>query len=270
MPSENRFQLSAVAAEIYETRKVPAIFGPLAERTLAQVALPPSATVLDVACGTGIIARKLAEQLDAASRIVGVDVNPAMIEVARGLSDVGGHKIEFVTAPAEAMPFGDDEFDLVFCQQGLQFFPDRPAALGEIRRVMSAGGKLVVTCWAAVPPFFRIVAEALNRHLGPAAAEKAVEPFVWNDAERIRGLIVEAGFHCPDPIRLEIERCVPATAEAIRAELLATPNEAALKIAGEEVIGWMAGEILSELESYEQDGTLRMPQPAHLFQAVAI
>ncbi|KUJ85631.1 hypothetical protein AVO45_01165 [Ruegeria marisrubri] len=270
MPNENRFHLSVAAAQTYEAQNVPAMFEPLAEQTLAAVSLPPAARVLDVACGTGIVARKLAERLDAASRIVGVDVNPAMIEVARSLSDVNGRKIEFVTASAEAMPFGDGEFDLVFCQQGLQFFPDRSAALGEIRRVMSAGGKLVVTCWAGVPPLFRIAAEALNRHLGPAAAEKALEPFVWNDAERIRGLIVEAGFHCPDPVRLEIERSLPATAEAIRAELLATPNEAALKIAGEEVIGWMAGEILSELAPYEQDGTLKIPQPAHLFQAVAI
>ncbi|SDD15896.1 class I SAM-dependent methyltransferase [Ruegeria marina] len=270
MGSDNSFHLSTAAAEAYDTRKVPAIFGPMAGQTLARVEIAPEARVLDVACGTGVIARLVRDRVGPAGRVTGADLNPAMIAVARDRGPAGGLGIDYVVAPAEDMPFEDAAFDLLFCQQGIQFFPDKPAALREMRRVTAPGGRLVLTCWAGTPPFFQAIGAALERHMDKAAADKAVEPFAWNDAKMIAEMISAAGYDCPAPEPLTVERRIAFDKGAIRTELLATPNEAALLEAGEAVIGRIIDEVLAEVRRFEQDGQLRMPQTAHLFQAVAI
>jgi ubiquinone/menaquinone biosynthesis C-methylase UbiE len=269
MAEKNQFHLSSSAAQSYARQKVPAIFGPMAEATLDAISLPNSAQVLDVACGTGAVARAVGLRLSEPSQIVGADLNPAMIEIARLESPEGPHTFRWVDAPAESMPFDDATFDLVFCQQGLQFFPDKPAALDEIRRVICPGGRLVLTCWAAIPPFFLVVADVLRRHIDEVAATKAIGPFVWNDAKHIGSLIADAGFQFPEPSPLPIARRMSATPEAMREEILATPNEPALRAAGETVVGNIVSEILQGVECYRTRETLTMPQQAHLFQATA-
>jgi len=270
MPEKNTFHLSTNAAESYERHKVPAIFAPMAAATLEAISLPRRAHVLDVACGTGAVARAVAARLIEPSKIVGADLNPAMVEIARKNISNGIHVFEFVAAPAEAMPFGEDTFDLVFCQHGLQFFPDKPASLAEMRRITQADGILIVTCWSAIPPFFQVVRDVLDRHLGEEAAKKAVAPFVWNDSAHIRSLIAAAGFECPEPSQLNVNRKMSASPEAMRGEILATPNEAALLKAGEDTIKAIVSEILTGVEQYRDGEILNMPQKAHLFRAIAV
>jgi len=270
MPENNTFHLSTNAAESYERHKVPAIFAPMAEATIEAISLPHTAYVLDVACGTGAVARAVASTLTEPSKIVGADINPAMVEIARKNTSNGIHDFEFVAAPAEAMPFGEATFDYVFCQHGLQFFPDKPASLAEMRRITQEGGILIVTCWSAIPPFFQVVRNVLDRHLGEVAAKKAVTPFVWNDSAHIRSLITAAGFECPEPSQINVNRKMAASPDAMRDEILATPNEAALLEAGEDTINTIVSEILEGVEQYRDDDVLIMPQSAHLFQAVAM
>jgi ubiquinone/menaquinone biosynthesis C-methylase UbiE len=222
MPELNQFHLSTSAAESYERQSVPAIFAPMAEATLRAISLPRRAHVLDVACGTGAVARAVASRLAEPSKIAGADLNPAMVEIARQSVSNDAHDFEFVTAPADAMPFGGATFEFVFCQHGLQFFPDKPASLAEMRRVMQAGGKLIVTCWAAIPPYFQVMKDVLASHLDEDIAKKAVAPFVWNDGAHIRSLIGAAGFECPEPSRINVDRKMPASPEAIREGILAT------------------------------------------------
>ncbi|MFT7595475.1 MAG: ubiquinone/menaquinone biosynthesis C-methylase UbiE [Paracoccaceae bacterium] len=269
MAEKNTFNLSSSAADSYERQKVPAIFAPMAEATLDAISLPLRASILDVACGTGAVARAVGSRIDEPSRITGADLNPAMIEVARQNTPDGNHEYEFVVASADSMPFEDAKFDLLFCQHGLQFFPDKPAALTEMRRVMRKGGKLVLTCWAGIPPMFQVVQDVLGRHIGEAAASSAVAPFVWNDSAHISDLITEAGFDCSTPSALAVDRTMSASPEAMREEILATPNEPALRAAGDEVINRIVSEISEGVAQYKEGQKLCMPQTAHLFQARA-
>jgi len=270
MSEKNQFNLSSNAAESYERQKVPAIFAPMAEATLDAISLPLRATVLDVACGTGAVARAVASRMKAPSKIVGADLNSAMVEIARQNIPSGNHEFEFVAAPADAMPFEDSGFDLVFCQQGLQFFSDKQAALSEMRRVVRKGGKLFLTCWAGIPPMFEVTRDVIGRHIGEAAASTVVAPFVWNDSSHIGALITQAGFDCPLPTALGVDRTMFASPEAMREEILATPNEPALRATGDEVIDQIVSEILEGVAQYKKDETLCMPQVAHLFQATAV
>ncbi|TPW26199.1 methyltransferase domain-containing protein [Martelella alba] len=269
MSAPNAFDLSENAAQTYENQRVPAIFGPMAEATLNAIELPTCKTILDVACGTGAMARAVAARLTEPCRIVGCDLNHAMIDVARANTNDGIHSFEWVAAPVQSMPFCDGDFDLAFCQHGLQFFPDKPAALRETRRVLGVGAMLVISCWRAVPPFFEVVADVYRTYLDETAATTAIRPFIWNDAEEIGNLISEAGFDCQVPKGLPVARRMPADQETMVAEILATPNEAALRASGQDSVELIASEILKGAEVFRQGETLVMPQEAHLFVAIA-
>jgi SAM-dependent methyltransferase len=132
------------AAETYERYMVPAIFGPWAEDLLALAMPTPGERVLDVACGTGVVARLVAQRVAPTGTVVGFDLNPGMLAVARTLPLPQGAKIEWREGNVSAMPFPDASFDLTLCQQGLQFFPDRSAALREMRRVLAPRGRLAL------------------------------------------------------------------------------------------------------------------------------
>ena len=187
-----QFQLSASATELYQRYS-----GRMLEiwiRSLVELAeLQPGERVLDVACGNGSVARVAALGVGSSGRVVGLDLNPSMLSVAReNPSPDSGVSIEWEEGDATTLPFPDSSFDLVFCSQGLQFFPDRAAALREMRRVLVANGRLALCVWGPLQdnPFQSAVFGALKRHLGI----ENFAGFLMGDAEELRGLIVGAGF----------------------------------------------------------------------------
>ena len=132
------------AADAYEQTIAPALVDRYA-RDLVERARPIGAShrILDLDCGTGIVARVLRERLGGAANIVGVDPSPPMIEKARSLEP----ELDWRVGNTMALPFADGSFDLVLCQKMLQFVSDRMAALCEVRRVLSPGGRFIVSTW---------------------------------------------------------------------------------------------------------------------------
>jgi ubiquinone/menaquinone biosynthesis C-methylase UbiE len=187
------------AAEIYESYMVPALFAPWASRLLETANPQPGERVLDVACGTGIVARQVALRLGANGRIVGLDLNPNMLAVALDAASRGGLAIEWQQGQAEQMPFPKASFDLVLCQFALMFFADRQAALAEMRRVLVDGGRLCLSVWQSLDqhPFYRKLHEVIEQRLGMSGVQ---EIFALGDAERLRDLLSAAGFQ-----QIEIE-----------------------------------------------------------------
>jgi SAM-dependent methyltransferase len=192
---DEQWQVAGSAAEVYERELVPAIFGPWAPRMVGLAALAAGERVLDVACGTGVVARLAAEHVGPAGRVVGLDLNPGMLAVARSLP-VAGVPVGWVQATAGRLPFPDGSFEVVCCQLGLQFFPDRAAALAEMARVLVPGGRLVVMVWRSIDhsPGFAVLAGALDRHVGLAAGALMRAPFGLGDEGKLRGLVEGAGF----------------------------------------------------------------------------
>jgi len=127
-------------AETYEHYFVPAMFLPWAAILLRHAALQPREQVLDVACGTGIVSRQAAPLVGADGQVVALDMNPAMLAVARAIPSPSGATINWQEGNAMSLPFPDGAFDVVLCQHGLQFVPDRAAAIREIRRVLTGLG----------------------------------------------------------------------------------------------------------------------------------
>ena len=161
------FQITLAQAEAYEALFVPALFAQWAPDLIDIARVSPGQRVLDVACGTGVVARAAAGRVGPAGAVFGVDLNPAMLEVAaRTRQDV-----EWREADAADLPFGDGVFDAVLCQSAVFFFPDVPAALAEMRRVVRPGGKVAVQTYACVQdqPAFRLLEESVVALAGEEA-----------------------------------------------------------------------------------------------------
>ncbi len=141
----------------YERLIAPYLFEPWAEVLLDAVALAPGAAVLDVASGTGVVARAAARRTGAEGRVVATDISPAMIEFcASHPAEPAAAPIETAVASATELGRADGEFDVVLCQQGMPFFPDRPGAAREMRRVLRPGGVAGIAVWTPdreVQPF---------------------------------------------------------------------------------------------------------------------
>lgn len=151
--------------EVYEQVLVEPLFRPWADPLLDAVRLAQGDRVLDVACGTGIVARRAKARLGPDHRVVGVDVNPGMLAVARGVAP----DIEWREGDATGLPLQPEEhFDVVTCQQGLQFVPDKPAAAQQLRRALAPNGRLAVSTWRPDEdfPVLRELRRVAERHAG--------------------------------------------------------------------------------------------------------
>src|SRR5690242_16958723 len=195
-PGRHGWQLEQTSAELYERLLVPTVTGPWARDLVERVGLRPGQRVLDVACGTGVVARLAASSVGEAGRVVAVDVNRSMLAVGRSSPPPVGAPIEWFEASAEALPLGDGEFDIVLCQLGLQFFPDRPAALREMRRVLAAAGRLGASVFTSIErnPAARALADAVDRQFGGGASRAKRSEHSLAGAPDLRELLEAAGF----------------------------------------------------------------------------
>src|SRR3954452_11473221 len=177
-------------ASLYEEWFVPAMFAPLAQLVLATIGMQPGTRVLDVACGSGIVARTAAPLVGSSGQVVGLDASLAMLAVARQAAAADGLNIEWRVGNAQSLPFADRSFDLVLCQHGLQFFPDRLRALNEGQRGLAPGGKVAIVTWRGLDhhPVFAAFARAMQRHASSAAVET---PFSLGDPLQLATLLQE-------------------------------------------------------------------------------
>jgi ubiquinone/menaquinone biosynthesis C-methylase UbiE len=182
--------------ENYDRHMVPLIFAPYAEDLARRAAALAPGTVLETAAGTGVVTRALAPQLSAGARYVVTDLNQPMLDYAAA-RQAADSRITWRQADAMALPFADAVFDLVCCQFGAMFFPDRPAAYREARRVLKPGGRLLITVWDRIEEnvFADDVANALAR-MFPDDPPRflARTPHGYHDTAQIRRDLDEAGF----------------------------------------------------------------------------
>jgi len=180
-------------AQSYEKYSVPGLFAPWASYLVQSANAQPGEHVLDVACGTGIVARQLAPRVGVQGSLIGLDLNPDMLSVGRAAAERVGLAIEWHTGRAEKLPFPEGSFDLVMCQFGLMFFADRRQALTEMHRVLKTGGRLVLSVWQGLDrhPFYQILHTVSKRHLGESSVQRV---FSLGDADQLRHLLTDVGF----------------------------------------------------------------------------
>ena len=253
-------QVTRSAAEVYEEFFVPALFGEWAAPVVEEAAIGPGQTVLDVACGTGVVAREAARRVGPRGHVTGIDLNPGMLATARRLAPA----IEWREGRAEALPFADATFDAVTCQFALMFFQDRPTALAEMWRVLRPGGKMAVAVWGALSatPGYAAMVALLDRLFGDPAAEALRAPFVLGDPAEIMALFRAAGIPNADVVTRTGTARFPSIEGWVHTD----------------VKGWTLADMIDdaqyallqraaarELKNFAAaDGTVTFPAPAHI------
>jgi len=184
-----------VTAENYENRVVTYTTSLFARILLEHANPQPGERVVDIACGTGIVARQTAPRVGVGGAIVAVDINSAMLTVGRSLPAPEGAAIEWREGNAQALPLPDSTFNLALCSAGLQFFPDRPAAAREMYRVLQPGGRLGVCVARSLElnPASHLIWGTIARHLN-TTPEMLTPAFSLGSAEDLRRLLESAGF----------------------------------------------------------------------------
>jgi ubiquinone/menaquinone biosynthesis C-methylase UbiE len=225
------FKAEAVP-DAYERYVAAALFEPWAELLLGAVGVGEGAEVLDVASGTGVVARAAARRVGGSGRIVASDFSAAMLARSAAVElPAGSASIEFVEASAEALPFGDASFDVVLCQQGLQFFPAQQEAVAEMRRVLRPGGAVGIAVWAAGHPLvpFGVYCEELTSVGAEPPFPRAFEADSYTmSLDAVGSLVDAAGFGSVTASVVELEVAWPDAATAA-AGVLGTPFAAALR-----------------------------------------
>lgn len=176
-------------SEIYERMLVGPLFQPFASDLLARLNPGRNDRLLDVACGTGIVARLARARMGAAAPIVGVDASPQMLAVARDIEP----SIDWRQGNATALPLAEGErFSFITCHQGLQFFPDKPAAIREMHRALSPEGRVAIGTWRALEefPLFKGLHPIAERHVGPVSDAR----HSFGDADALARLLSDGGF----------------------------------------------------------------------------
>jgi ubiquinone/menaquinone biosynthesis C-methylase UbiE len=253
-------------AQAYEHYLVPDMYAPWAEQLVDRLALDPSDSVLDVACGTGIVARVASSRLGPGGRVVGLDWDDEMLEVARSVSWRARPAIEWRKGDATDMPFPDGRFDAVLCQQALQFFSDPDAALGEMARVLGAGGRAGLAVWRSIDhnPAYLPLADAVERYAGRDAGDIVRSAFPGWDRDQLHALVRGAGFRDVHVgIGIGTMR-YPSPAEFLRREAAGSGLAAALDALGDDDLAALVKDLAVALRPYTDDDGLVFPMETYL------
>ena len=250
MREHEQWQLTAEAAELYERYPARYILGPWAPLLVEAAALARGERVLDVACGTGLVARIAAQRVGPAGQVVGVDLNPGMIAVARSLPAPVGPPIEWLERSALDLRLPNAGFDAVLCQQGLQFFPDKLVALGQMRRVLVRGGRLALSVWTGIGPYHGAVGEALARYVGNAAAMKFCASRQVPAKDELQRLASDAGFSDIEVRVRRLDLHLPHLDQFVLHHLASTPVAPIVAAANPEARNKIGTDVMKRLQCY--------------------
>jgi SAM-dependent methyltransferase len=263
MTEHESWQVSGDAAEVYERCFVPAIFSRWASQVADAAKISSGDRVLDVGCGTGVLARAAADRVAPDGQVTGLDLNAGMLAVARRLRP----HIDWRQGDATDLSFADGSYDVVMSQFALMYFADRAAAVKEMVRVLRLGGRLAIAVWG---PFERatgyvILTEIAQRRCGRAAADVLTAPFALGDEDKLLDLFKAAGI---DEVGAELRdgtMAFPTIEAFVETEVKGSPLEALLD---EEGYRGLMGEAREKLQQFRADsGEVIMPMDAFIITA---
>ena len=263
------WQIAGDSPASYEEYLVPGIFKPWAEKLVHLSSPSPGSTILDVACGTGIIARTAASKVGSDARVTGFDLNPQMLDKASEMAEREGLEIDWQQGDAGDLPFEDNQFDHLFCQQAMQFFPEPQQVLKEMQRVLKPGGTLALNILRSIHynPAYKILADELEEHAGTTAGTMMRSPFPdWNQ-KTIRNMVAEAGFE-DIQIHLDIiSMRYPSPEEFLRREAASSPLAEEIETMDPERRKKLVDDLKDSLEVYKDSRGVVFPMETYMIIA---
>jgi ubiquinone/menaquinone biosynthesis C-methylase UbiE len=263
MAEPERWQVSTDAAEVYESCFVPAIFGAWTRPVADAAGIRTGNKVLDVGCGTGVLAREALRRIGRDGQVVGLDLNEGMLAVAARTEPT----IEWRQGDAASLPFEDASFDVVVSQFALMYFTDRVAALSEMWRTLTPGGCLAIASWAAINHArgYQILVDITARQCGRQAADVLAAPFVLGDQAELAKLFVDSGISGATVTLHEGSIQFPSVKEFLRIEVKGSPLADMLS---DDVMEALAAESERALAEFTMpSGEIVMPMSAHIVTA---
>ncbi|WP_294609799.1 methyltransferase domain-containing protein [Roseovarius sp.] len=260
MTGKSGFQLRQGGPEVYERCWVRAQLAQSAEELVAAANVSSGDRVIDIACGTGVVARSAAVRSGDAATVTGADVNSDMLAAAaRFAADADLADIAWVECDAADIPEQDSKFDVALCQQGLQFMPDKKGALAEMWRVLKPGGRLAITVWKTRSPIGAAFANVFDRHFGEGTAAPWEMVYSLGDRARLRKLASGAGFrntHITFDVKFARH---PDPAAFISGAIAGSPMAEVIAGLSDADHDRLIREILAELSLYHDDDGLAVP-----------
>ncbi len=267
MNEKSGYQVSDSAAQMYE--KYATLFmGQFVPALLEIAELQPGERVLDLACGTGVVARPAAAKVGETGQVTGLDINAGMLAAASAMLPESGAAINWVEGSATAMSLPNASFDVILCQQGLQFFPDKDAALREMLRVLVPGGRVAFSVWKSPSPYNYAVGEALDRFTTVEIATKYRAARVVPNAETLHHMIVEAGFRGVEVHLHTVIIHQPAIETFVLGHLSGGPVASALAAMSDEGRAAFARQVKTTLQSYAEGDGVAYPDEVNIATAL--
>lgn len=264
--SDPALQPQIEAARSYEALFVPALVGQFAPKVADAARVQKGQRVLDVACGTGVLAREVLRRVGPTGHVAGIDPVPGMIEVAKQIASA----VEWRQGTAESLPFSDKSFDAVVSQFGLMFFTDRRQAIREMLRVLTSSGRLAVAVWDSLEniPAYAAPVELLQRTAGQQAADALRAPFVLGDQSELRKVFSEAGVNSVEVTTHSGTASFPSIRAMVEADLRGWLPVMGVNLSEEQI-----SQILEEAEALlgaytTSDGQVRFDLSAHIVTGV--
>ena len=261
MSSASYRNFTGTGAENYQRYFVPAIATPVSADLLQTADLQPGERVLDVACGTGLIARLAAEQVAPSGSVTAIDIAPDMIDVAESTASPAGIDIEWQVGDATSLPFPDDSYDVVLCQMGLMFMEDRLAALAQMRRVLAPGGRVVVNTPGSIQPVFELMEQAIVDHISPELGGFVRAVFSMHEPDAVARLLREAELDDVSSTVSTATLQLPPPADFLWQYVNLTPMGPFVAQAPETARAAMERQVVDTWQPYVVDGATLVEQP---------
>lgn len=269
MPEANA-QFVGSIPEIYDRCLGPVLFEPYAADLVARVKVEPGARVLELACGTGIVTRRLRDFLPAGATLIATDLNEPMLAFA-ARKFRPGERVEWRQADASALPFPDGSVDAVVCQFGVMFVPDKPLAMREARRVLRPGGLLAFNVWGSMEedPFALVAHETIAGFFPDDPPTFYQVPFSMHDRGELERLVSGAGF---TSVKVETVRLTgesPTARELSIGLVEGNPVVAAIRERGTVPVETIVDRMTEAVRTLTGDRPARVGLVAHVVTAMA-
>lgn len=256
------FQLTLDGPEVYERVLVPLWFGRWAEALIDLVTPVTGESILDIACGTGVTTRLAQQAVGPTGRVVGLDINAGMLATARRLAAEA--PIEWIESDVVDLPFDAGSFHAAIAQHGYHYFPNKPAALAEFRRVLKPGGRIALSIWTGHSPYTSALCDALAQHISADVASIQSAQRECPSAEDLAQALITAGFTDVEVIRQTLTISVPLAEEFVPLHLASMPIAAAFEALPDQSGDALIRDVGAALEQFRSGDRLVYPDSVHV------
>ena len=250
----------------YDTGLGPNVFFDFADRLTKRCTDIAASDVVEIAAGTGILSRRLRDNLSPEARLVVTDLNPPMLDIAK-VKFSNTENVEFTVADAMNLPFEDSEFDLMVCQFGVMFFPDKPASYREAARVLRSGGYYIFNVWGAMSenPFSQMAYDVSAKFFPEDPPGFYKVPFHYGDPADVKNDLAAAGWHDVEHETIQLRRTIDDPEAFATAIVYGNPLIDEIRERGGVDPDTVAGAMLDALHSTFGPAPLVMPLVATTF-----